>query len=155
MIRGFTDTSEAWEASLALALVRADAQYGDLARRGQEYVAQSGRGQGLGKILYPRPVYGWPQQGAGYGGGQGPRPNPIGQRPEGDRFGYEGEYGQARRYNACLKRGHKSFARECAVTRGGSFVQFHRAIPTLSPQEHDWASDWRARRAVLGLLRGT
>lgn len=30
--------------------------------------------------------------------------------------------------------------------RGGIFLPFHRAVPALSPEEHDWATEWRAQQ---------
>lgn len=53
----------------------------------------------------------------------------FGQRPELGRYGQGPAEVQARRCNACLKRGRKAFARECAVANGDSFVPFSGRFP--------------------------
>lgn len=146
VVKGFKDTSEAWEASLTRARARADAQYGNLVRISRTEQGPSGRGgQLLGKRALPSPGHGIYQAEGGYGLGQRVRPTTDGQRSNVGRYNRGVGDVHETRCNACLKKGHKAFERACRVVKGDILVPLHRAVPALTPDEHYWATKWRSK----------
>lgn len=127
---GFKDTSVLWEVLLTRARARADAQYGDMARE----VRMNMKPSGLGK----RPCMGSgvrvPQPGEdGAGRGQEPHPNNQGAGAVVEKSCI-----------VCLKMGHKAHSKDCGVTMGDPLVPLYRETPALSPDEQQWATQWRS-----------